>query len=74
MPRNMSAFYTKEQVRARTKTETRRLGWDDLKPGDLFYMVEKSHGLKKGEKIKRLALCRCKSNRKQRHRQMAKTT
>ena len=27
---------TAEQIRSRTKTVTSRLGWVDLKPGDLF--------------------------------------
>jgi hypothetical protein len=58
----MSCFHTQQQVRNRTKTVTRREGWSDLKPGEEFWMVEKAQGLKKGEKIKRIALCRCKSN------------
>jgi hypothetical protein len=66
MPRNMSAFYTQRQVRNRTKRVTRRLGWANLKPGELFWMVEKGQGLKKGEKINRIALCRCVSNRPER--------
>jgi hypothetical protein len=41
-------------VRNRTKTVTRRLGWDFLKPGDLLMACEKCQGLKRGETVKRL--------------------
>jgi hypothetical protein len=54
----MSFSMTTEAVRNRTKTVTRRLGWDFLKPGDLLWAVEKGMGLKKGEKVKRLGLIR----------------
>ncbi|WP_425618074.1 hypothetical protein NA78x_001767 [Anatilimnocola sp. NA78] len=53
---------TKEQIRNRTKTVTRRLGWKNLKPGELFWAVEKAQGLKKGEKVKRITLLRCLRN------------
>lgn len=56
MPRNMSFAMTTEQFRNRTKTVTRRFGWWFLKPGALVMGVEKSMGLKRGEKIKRLGL------------------
>lgn len=62
MPRNMSFMLTTEQVRNRTKTVTRRLGWDFLKPGDIVNAVEKGMGLKKGEHIKRICQIRIKSN------------
>lgn len=58
MPRNMSFSMTTEAVRNRTKTVTRRLGWDFLRPGDVVCAVEKGMGLKKGEKVKRLGLIR----------------
>lgn len=58
MPRNMSFSMTTDAVRRREKTVTRRLGWDFLKPGDLLWAVEKGMGLKKGEKVKRIALIR----------------
>jgi len=58
----MSFFYTQQQVRDRTKDVTRRDGWADLKPGQLFWAVEKSQGLGKGGKIKRITLCRCVTN------------
>lgn len=62
MPRSMSFALTTEQIRNRTKTVTRRLGWANLNPGQLFWAVEKAQGLKKGEKVQRLVLLRCKSN------------
>ncbi len=63
MPRNMSFALTTKQIRRGSKTVTRRLGWANLRPGELFWAVEKAQGLKKGEKIKRLALLKCVSNR-----------
>ena len=65
MPRNMSFALTTHQILRRTKTVTRRLGWKALKPGALFWACEKCQGLKKGERIKRLALLRCVSNREE---------
>lgn len=56
--RNISFMHTTEQVRARTKTVTRRLGWLFLKPGDLLCAVEKSQGLGKGGRIKRICTIR----------------
>lgn len=56
--RLISCALTKEQVRARTKTETRRLGWKHLKRGELLRVVEKAMGLKKGEPIVTLAIVR----------------
>lgn len=58
MPRNMSFSITTEQMRNRTKTVTRRLGWSFLKPGDVVNAVEKAMGLKPGEKIKRICQIR----------------
>lgn len=45
---------TKEQVRSRIKTVTRRMGWRNLNPGELLSGVEKGMGLKPGEKIVRI--------------------
>lgn len=53
--RNISFALTTEQVRTRTKTVTRRLGWKDLKPGTLLQPVEKAQGLKKGEKLQKIS-------------------
>lgn len=64
MPRNMSFMLTTEQIRNRTKTVTRRLGWDFLKPGDIINACEKCMGLKKGEKIVKLATLRVTDKRK----------
>jgi hypothetical protein len=59
----MSFSMTTEAVRNRTKTVTRRLGWDSIKPGDVLCAVKKGMGLKKGEKVERLALIRVVSTR-----------
>jgi len=45
---------TASQILAGTKTITRRFGWWKLQPGDDLWAVEKSMGLKKGEKVKKL--------------------
>jgi hypothetical protein len=60
--RNMAFSLTTAQVRSGTKTVTRRLGWSNLRPGDEFCAIEKGMGLKKGEKVVRLARLRCVSN------------
>jgi hypothetical protein len=52
----MGCSATKEQVRRREKTVTRRIGWWFLKPGDRVWLVEQAMGLKKGEHVVRLAL------------------
>ena len=52
--RNMSFALTTDQVRAGTKTVTRRMGWKFLKPGELIQPVRKCMGLKPGEKIEKL--------------------
>ena len=62
--RNMSFTHTRLQIIHRTKTVTHRLGWENLKPGQRFQAVEKSMGLHKGEKVKRLAILECVSNRR----------
>lgn len=62
MARNMSFSMTTQAIIDRTKTVTRRKGWEHLKPGDLAWAVEKGMGLKKGEVPKRLALIRIKKN------------
>lgn len=56
--RNMSFALTTPQILARTKTVTRRTGWRDLKPGTLLQAIEKGQGLKKGEKVRPLAVIR----------------
>lgn len=54
--KNISFALTEPQVRARTKTVTRRQGWKDLKPGTRLRAVNKCQGLKPGEKPVELAL------------------
>ncbi len=63
MPRNMSFALTTSQILDQSKTVTRRFAWWDLKVGTVLNAVEKSMGLKKGEKIKRLAKIRVVSVR-----------
>lgn len=52
--RNISFALTTDQVRARTKTVTRRLGWRFLKPGTLLQPVVKAQGLRKGEQVEKV--------------------
>lgn len=54
MPRNMSFSMTAAQIRNRTKTVTRRNGWENLKIGEVLRAIVKGQGLKKGEKVERL--------------------
>lgn len=53
----MACSLTIDQVRARTKTETRRPTWTwvGLKPGDRLTLIEKGMGLKAGQK--QVVLC-----------------
>jgi hypothetical protein len=54
MPRNISFALTTDQVRSRTKTVTRRLGWKDLKPGTLLQPVVKAQGIPKGGTVEKI--------------------
>jgi hypothetical protein len=65
MPKRMSFALTTPQLMDETKTETRRLGWSTLKPGEIFFGVEKCMGLKKGETHKLLKVLRCRNNRRE---------
>lgn len=56
--RNISFSMTTPQFIAGTKDVTRRMGWLFLKAGDILQAVEKSQGLGKGGKIKRLGAIR----------------
>jgi hypothetical protein len=58
----MSFSMTTEAVRNHTKTVTRRLGWANLEPGTLLWACEKCQGLKKGEKVVKIALIRVLRN------------
>lgn len=63
--RNMSFALTTQQIRDRTKTVTRRKGWQFLKAGDRIRAVVKSRGQKPGEDIERLAALRIVSVRRE---------
>ena len=52
--RNISFALTTEQVRAQTKTVTRRLGWKNAKVDDVVQPVVKGQGLKKGERVEKI--------------------
>lgn len=54
MPRLMSVSFTHQQVRDRTKTVTRRMGWRMLKPGDRLTLCRKVMGRKKDEPLERI--------------------
>lgn len=56
--KNISFQLTEEQIRNRTKTVTRRLGWRKLKAGDLLQACVKCMGLKRGESPEKLARIR----------------
>lgn len=58
MPRNISFAITTEQIRNRTKTVTRRAGWERLKIGETLNGCVKCMGLRPGEKIERLCQIR----------------
>ena len=58
MPRNMSFMLTTKQIRNKTKTVTRRLGWKFLKPGDILNACVQCQGLKKGQKIEKICQIR----------------
>lgn len=63
--RNISFALTTEQFLDGTKTVTRRLGWENLKQGELLCAVEKSQGLKRGEKVKKLGTIRALDARRE---------
>lgn len=70
MPRHISFALTTPQFIAGTKTVTRRLGWGNVKSGDILCAVEKAQGLKKGEKVNRLGLIRIVDARQEPLRRM----
>lgn len=51
----MAVSLTEDQVRARTKTVTRRAGWLMLKPGDQLTLCRKVMGRRRGEPLDRIA-------------------
>ena len=66
--RNISFMLTTKQFVDGTKDITRRNGWRFLKEGELLCAVEKSQGLGKGGKVKRLGVIRVKSVRREKLR------
>lgn len=54
MPRLMSVSLTEDQVRARTKTITRRQGWSYLRPGERLTLCRKVMGRRRGEPLVRI--------------------
>lgn len=65
MARNMSFSLTTDQIRNKTKTVTRRKGWSTLQPGDELTACVKCMGLKRGEKLQKLARLRVVSVRQE---------
>ena len=63
--RRMSFMLTKEQMKARTKTVTRRLGWKHAKVGMEVRAVSKCQGLKPGEKAEIFGVIRIVSVRRE---------
>jgi hypothetical protein len=55
---NMAFSLTTAQMRERSKTVTRRMGWEYLLPADLLQAVVQGMGLKKGEKVEKLGVIR----------------
>lgn len=66
MPRLMSVALTEAAVTNRTKTVTRRLGWQFLEPGDRLTLCRKVMGRKAGEPLVRLAEVQVVSVRRER--------
>jgi hypothetical protein len=68
--RLMSFALTTEQFQARTKTVTRRLGWDNLKVGELLCGVKKGQGIRKGGHVERLHVIQCVGHWRERLRRV----
>lgn len=56
--RNISFALTTPQFYRRHKTVTRRMGWEDIEPGQILCGIVKGQGLRLGESIQRLAIIR----------------
>lgn len=52
--RNMSFALTTEQVRTKSKTVTRRVGWVNAKAGDIVQPIVKGQGIPKGGTVERI--------------------
>jgi hypothetical protein len=68
--RNISFMLTTPQFLDGSKDVTRRMGWLFLKAGDVLMAVEKSQGLGKGGRIKRLGMIKIVSVRREPLRRM----
>lgn len=66
MPRAMSFMLTQQQVLDGTKTQTRRMGWVELREGDVLHAVRKAMGLRRGEHQQSLGLIRVRRVRRER--------
>jgi len=66
MARTISFSLTTRQIRDRSKTVTRRRGWSRLKVGDVLTACVKCMGLKRGERVERLASIRVVDVREER--------
>lgn len=64
--RNISFMLTTEQIRNRTKTVTRRLGWRNVKVGERLQGCVKCMGRKHGEPLVKLAVIEVVSVRRER--------
>lgn len=64
--RNISFSLTTPQFKDRSKDVTRRLGWENLKPGQDLMGCEKCQGLKPGEPLVRLGKIVVMSARRER--------
>ena len=62
----MSFAHTEQQIRDRTKTVTRRMGWKFLEPGDELWAVRTVRGIIKGEKVERICRIRVLKVRRER--------
>jgi hypothetical protein len=65
MTRNMAFSHTTKQLIEGKKDVTRRMGWTNLKPGEVVCAVVKSQGLKKGERVERIGLIEIVSVRRE---------
>ncbi len=70
MPRYISFAICTDQIRRRSKTVTRRSGWQRLKVGETLNACVKCQGLRRGEKIERLCQIRVVDVRRELLRRM----
>lgn len=63
--KNISFQLTTDQIKNRSKTVTRRLGWRNLKVGDVLQACEKCMGRKNGEPLVKLGAIRVVSVRRE---------